>query len=619
MRIDVTLQLGPTTQTVTVKGGTPLIETETAAVSSEERNSVINDLPEAGSTQGGRIGYTFFNYLIPGADAPKAEAASFDGLPNGPGGVRITVDGIRSAESCCQQLPSLEAVDEEKVDTFNAPAEYKTPATVEMVTRQGTNRFHGDVWELYDDKSLEARQFFLPQKQLFHGNTFGGSLGGPIKKDKAFFYFGFEEFKFSNLSVTVSPIATFSVPTAQMQQGDFSQLLNPAFVNQYNGGATVTVKDPLTGQPFPGNVIPTDRISSVSQYFVNTFWPSPTSNGLLDNYFINALHPYERDKEDGRVDYNFSPRHTLFARFGRTGLRGELPSVGFSPANQFNESELFPGRTAGLTDTFIFSPRATNEFRFGFSRTLLAFTAPQDTQSVLSTAGLENAAGLDGLPGLSFVNFSGMSALSFSQNVDQVKGITDNFSIFKGNHSLKMGMLFNRSDVFSSIPPSPPSFSFSGALSGYDFADFLLGQPSTASRTLGSSSGYIFQNELGLYVEDSFKIKPNLTFQYGLRYDIQPFAYEKYNKTAVYDIAKQALVVPSTNTLNLVIPSFPQAQVPILTPSQAGWPANNRSLVNTSYDDFSPRLGFAWRPSGKGEHRGQGWLRRIPLQCRQLQ
>ena len=599
LRIDVTLQLGPTTQTVTVKGGTPLIETETAEVSSGGQNAVINALPEAGSTQGGRIAYTFFNYLIPGADAPKAEAASFDGLPNGPGGVRITVDGIRSAESCCQQLPSLEAIGEEKVVAYNAPAEYKTPATVELFTRQGTNRFHGDVWELYDDKSLEARQFFLPQKQLFHGNTFGGSLGGPIKKDKAFFYFGFEEFKFSNLSVTVSPIATFSVPTAQMQQGDFSQLLNPAFVNQYNGGATVTVKDPLTGQPFPGNVIPTDRISSVSQYFVNTFWPSPTSNGLLDNFFINALHPYERDKEDGRVDYNFSPRHTLFARFGRTGLRGELPSVGFSPANQFNESELFPGRTAGLTDTFILSPHATNEFRFGFSRTLLSFTAPQDTQSVLSTAGLENAAGMDGLPGLSFVNFSGMSALSFSQNVDQVKGITDNFSIFKGNHSLKMGMLFNRSDVFSSIPPTPPSFSFSGALSGYDFADFLLGQPSTASRTLGSSSGYIFQNEWGLYVEDSFKIKPNLTFQYGLRYDIEPFAYEKYNKTAVYDIAKQALVVPSMNTLNLVIPSFPQAQVPILTPSQAGWPANNRSLVNTSYDDFSPRLGFAWRPRGR--------------------
>ena len=241
----------------------------------------------------------------------------------------------------------------------------------------------------------------------------------------------------------------------------------------------------------------------------------------------------------------------------------------------------------------------TNEFRFGFSRTRLAFSSPYDTQSVLSIAGLQSATGLNGLPGLSFVNFSGLSAISFTQSVDQVKGIADNFSVFKGNHSLKIGMLFNRSDVFSSVPPSPPSFSFSGALSGYDFADFMLGLPSTSSRTLGSSSGYIFQNEFGLYLEDSFKIKPNLTVQYGLRYDIQPFSYEKYDKTAAYDIAKQALVVPRADSLNLVIPSFPQAQVPILTPSQAGWPANNRSLVNTPHNDLSPRFGFAWRPRGR--------------------
>src|SRR5439155_9112955 len=394
--------------------------------------------------------------------------------------------------------------------------------------------------------------------------------------------FGFEEFKFANLSVTVSLIAKFSVPTAQMQQGDFSQLLDPSFAKQYNAGVLVPVKDPLTGQPFSGNVIPSDRISSVTQYFVKNFWSPPTSGGLLNNYFINALHPYERDKEDGRVDYNFSSRHTLFARFGRTGLHGQLPTVGFSPANQFNRSQLFPGRTAGLADTFIFNPQVTNEFRFGFSRTRLAFSSPYDTQSVLSKAGLQDAAGLNGLPGLSFVNFTALSAIQFSQSVDQVKGVTDNVSIFKGAHSLKVGMLFNRSDVFSTAPPAPPSFGFTGALSGSDFADFLLGLPSTVNRTLGSSTGYLFQNEFGLYIEDSFRMRPNLTLQYGLRYDIHPFSYEKYDKTAAFDIAKQALVVPSANTLKYVIPTFPQSQIPILTAAQAGWPANNRSLVNTS-------------------------------------
>ena len=163
-----------------------------------------------------------------------------------------------------------------------------------------------------------------------------------------------------------------------------------------------------------------------------------------------------------------------------------------------------------------------------------------------------------------------MSALSFTQNVDQVKGVADNFSFFKGSHSLKMGMIFNRSDVFFQHSSEPPSFTFTGALSGYDFADFLLGQPSTVTRTLGSASGYIFQNEFGLYVEDSFKVRPNLTVQCGLRYGIQPFPYEKYNKMAVYDTPKQALVVSGTGTLNLIIPSFPQTQVPIVAAARAG-------------------------------------------------
>jgi hypothetical protein len=110
LRIDVALEVGQTTQTVTVNGETPLIDTETSAISAGERNSVINQLPEAGSTQGGRIGYTYFNYFIPGAAAPGGQAASFNGLPIGQGGLRLSMDGIRWAESCCQQLPSLEAI-----------------------------------------------------------------------------------------------------------------------------------------------------------------------------------------------------------------------------------------------------------------------------------------------------------------------------------------------------------------------------------------------------------------------------------------------------------------------------------------------------------------------------
>ena len=242
LRIDVTLEIGQIAQTITVKGETPLIETETSAISTGEGNAVINDLPEAGSSQGGRIAYTFF-YYVPGSTSSVGQS-SFNGLPSGSGAARITLDGVRVAESCCQQLPSLEAIAEIKVATQNAPAEYKTPSVVELITRQGANKIYGDVWGLYDDKSLQARDPFFSQKALFHGWTFGGSVGGPIKKNKAFFYFGFEGFRFANLSVTTSPITQYNVPTAKMQQGDFSELLDPAWVNQLQRGSACYCERP---------------------------------------------------------------------------------------------------------------------------------------------------------------------------------------------------------------------------------------------------------------------------------------------------------------------------------------------------------------------------------------
>jgi Carboxypeptidase regulatory-like domain/TonB dependent receptor-like, beta-barrel len=598
LQINVTLQLGKVTQSVTVRGATPLINTETAAMSSEATNNTINSLPLAGSTQGGRLAQTYFDYLIPGAAATGGQNASFDGLPNGLGSIRMTVDGAQAADSCCQQLPSPGALAEVKVITYNAPAEYKTPSTVSMFTRGGTNEWHGDAWELYDDKSLEARQFFLPEKQLFHGHTFGGSIGGPIKKNKIFFFTSFEEFRFANLSVSVSPLSEWNVPTSQMLQGDFSQLLDPAFVNTYNNGTMVTVKDPLTGQPFLGNIIPPSRISSVSQYFIKQIWPqTPTLPGIRNNEFINALHPYERDKEDWRVDFNLSPRNTFYLRAGRTGLLGELPTIGFSLANNFNLSQTFPGWSGNFRDTFILSPRATNEFSAGFSRTELSFSSPFSGRNIMSAAGFQNASGFLGLPSLSFTNFSGVSTGS-SDSVDQVKSVGDDIAIIKGNHTLKVGGTFSRADVFSASAPSPASFSFSGALSGWDWADFMLGLPSGMSRTLGLTSTYLFQNELGLYAQDSYKIRPNLTLQFGLRYDLDPFPFEKYNKESAYDFRHQTLVVPRANTLKLVVPNWPLAQVPVMTESQAGWPSDNRAMINTSYKDFSPRFGFAWRPRG---------------------
>jgi Carboxypeptidase regulatory-like domain len=602
MRINATLQVGKMSQSVTVTGRTPLIQTESATISTLASNAYMNQVDTVGSIQGGRIPYAFF-YMVPGNAMGNNTGSmgigdvSFDGLPRDAGASTITLDGVRVAAKCCQIVPTLETIDEMEVVT-NGSAEYPTPSTVVLVTRSGGNHIHGDAWELYDDKSLEARDPTLPEPAIFHANTFGGSLGGPIKKNRLFYFLGYEGLRSSNIAVSVTPVTANNVPTAQMMQGDFSQLLDPAFVGKYNDGKFVTVNDPYTGQPFPNNVIPSSLISPVAQNFIKNFWTNPTGPGLTANQYTNALRPFRRDKLDTKVDYNLSSQNTMYARFGYTYLNVSLPTAPFTVADAGNRFEHFPGRSGSLSDTYSFSPAVVNQVNVGFTRTLLAFGEPYDNDDVLSNLGMQGAQGIEGLPGLSFINFTGLPALSFSELTNQVLGVTDDLSVFKGVHDMKLGFLFDRAQEFNTAENTPPSFRFTGGVSGYDWADFMLGVPDSATKSLAPSSYYLFQNEWGTYFEDSIKVRRDLTLGVGLRWDILPFASEKYGELATFDIGKQAVVVPNSNSFRFVIPTFPSSATPILTAAQANYPANNSSLNNTDYHDLAPRISIAWRPFG---------------------
>ncbi|HWQ56339.1 MAG TPA: TonB-dependent receptor [Bryobacteraceae bacterium] len=601
VRVDITLEVGELTQTVEVSGVAPVIETETPTVSFSARNDIMNRVPTAGSVQGGRIPYAFF-YMVPG-NVMSVGSASFNGLPSAAGATRLTLDGVRVAESCCQIVPTLEMLDEMKVVTHNASAEYATPSTVQMVTRQGTNAFHGDAWWLFDDKSLQARNPFLTEKQVFHGHTFVWSVGGPIVKNKLFFYHGFEGVRLNNISVTASPFTPNNLPTPAMQRGDFSELLDPSFVNQFNRGQTVTVRDPLTGTPFSNNVIPSNRISSVSNAFIERFWTAPTGAGIVNNQFTNALRPFRRDKADIRVDYNISPRHTVFGRYGHTYLTVALPTTPFTQENSSNLSQIFPGRSVSISDTFVVNPRITNEFRFGFTRTRLAFSSPFEREDVMAAAGLQGTLGITGLPGLNFTGsgaFTGIAARSFTQSTNQVTGVTDHISVFSGAHSIKAGIQFNRAQIFSNNLIGPPAFTFDGRLSGWSFADFLLGYPSTATRQLAPNVFYLFQNEWGFFVQDEIRLNQQLTLTAGLRYQIWPFVHEKYDKLAVFDVQNRQIVIPSEEARRFIVPNFPQSTIPVRTAEEANYAAKNRELIKTYYGAIAPRFGFAWRPFNRG-------------------
>ena len=602
MRIDAVLEVGAVTQEVTVTGTTPLIETETPTLSVSARNQIMNDMPMAGSAQGGRLPHA--QYFVTTGAMARVGTISMNGLPEGENSTRLHMDGVRVVEGCCQIIPTLEMIDEMKFISHNASAEFKTPATVQFTSRSGTNEIHGDAWWLYNDRGLHARSASLDEKPIRHFNMFLWSVGGPIKKNKAFFYQGAEIHRYGNLLIINSRIPPFgeaNVPTVAMQAGNFSELLDQGFVDRFNNGNLVQLTHPVTGANIPNNDI-SGMMSPVSASFVSRFWGPPAKEGMVANLFQDAWRTFQRDKIDQRIDYYFSPMHTFFARYGHTRIVGLQPSQPFLQEDQTNQNFLFPSRSIGLADTWIISPTITNELRFGYSRTRLEFSTPFKDEDVLATAGMQNTGGVTGTPALQFSGqgapFSRLIPHAFWSGPVGVSGITDNVSIIKGRHSLKFGFEFARSQRFGVAGTTPPVFNFDGQFTGWNFADFLMGVPSSMTRSLSSFSTYRFQDEWGFFVSDEFRVRPDLTVTVGARYDQWPYQVEKFDRIHTFSTAQQAVVVPTEQTKSLVVASFPQDAIPVMTVAEAGFSTSNpRALNSTDTNNISPRLGIAWRPS----------------------
>ena len=603
LRIDVGLEVGDVTQAVTVTGATPLIETETATLSVSARNQEMNDLPMTGGAQGGRIPHAQY-FMTAGATA-NVGTVSLNGLPEGENATRLHMDGVRVAESCCQIVPTLEMLDEMRFISHNASAEFKTPSTIQFVSRQGTNEFHGDVWWLYNDRGLQARPANLTEKPIRHFNMFLWSIGGPIKKNKAFFYHGAEIHRYGNLLVVnarIPPFAPVNVPTTRMQTGDYAELIDPNFVSQYLRGTPVTLRDPTTQSPFPNNMIPASRMSQVSTNFINRFWAPPTGPGIVANLFQNAWRKYDRDKYDVRVDYYFSPTHSVFGRYGHTRIVGLQPSEPFKLEDQTNQDFLFPSRSASIADTWTITPNLTNELRYGYSRTRLEFSTPYKDEDVMATAGIQNTQAIPGTPELLFTGageFQRLIPHAYFSGPTSASAVTEQISYRVSKHSIKAGFEFARRQSFSVSAINPPSFSFDGQFTGWSFADFQLGIPRSMTRTLASPSIYNFQDEWGIFVSDEFRVSSDVTLTLGMRYDVWPYGVEKFDRIHTFFPQKGVIVVPTEASKSLVVPSFPTSRVPVMTVAEAGFPsANPRALNDSDRNNISPRIGIAWRPFG---------------------
>ena len=614
-RVDLTLAVGEVNETVTVSAREAILKTEEATVSTTVDQKMVTDLPLVGRQI---IAATL---LAPGAyfvnNNSKAQRDSGFVRRNG---VSLSVNGLTDLSNKFYYDgiegmnfdggtrafdPSLEAIQEVKVLVNSNSAEYggAAGATVNVVTKGGTNEFHGhgydylqnDILNAFqmDAKNLRQRQIDAGQlvtsnKPVVRNNIFGGGIGGPIRKDRLFFFANYE----GTRGARSGQFGQRTVPTVKMRSGDFSELITPALP---------AFKDPLNASgsgtgffPDPRNM---RRFIDPTSLKVLDLVPLPT-NGALVNNFQGPISPARNitDEVTGRIDYHISVKDTFYGRyiynFNHDFVGDLFPLFGPGSSDRSYKRNRH-NQNLSLSETHIFSSNVFNEARAGWNRSFtfeaLETSFKNDVGTALGIAdqlpltrdplewgppnfGISQSSSSLGLPGL-------RTGAPWNPNGGQIWQFADNLSIVRGRHSLKTGVsIMRRNDVFIETLTARGSFSFGsapgGAYTGDGLLDFMLGYVSAASVGIAPLHGQPNQFWDAAYFQDDYKVTPSLTLNLGLRYDyFQPWK-EIHDHWASFDLAANQIVYAKD-----------------ATDAQGG-----RALKFGDGNNFGPRFGFAWRP-----------------------
>lgn len=591
-RIDIQLEVGDTSQSVEVRDIAPILQTESTATGDSLSSAKLTSIPLNGRN------FASLTLLIPGAISTNPNAMNTSGRFQGSGsrpqvnGNReqtnnFLLDGVDVNDSIDNRIgynPNVDALEEVKVITGNGSSEFGNVggAIVTMSIKGGTNEFHGNLFEFLRNDKLDANGFFAnragTKRRSFRRNIFGGTFGGPIVRNKAFFFMDYE-----GTEQRASGPATASVAPAAWRRGDLSDFLTRQ--NQI-------VRDPLTGPdvgsrtPFPGNIIPENRITNpVARYlFANpSIYPLPNNPGqgalgITSNYQSSSASKLKNHQADVRGDYRPSDSDNISARWsiGRyesAGSREALPTT-------MAGGTTGPTTSVVLTWTRTFSTRVVNEARAGYSRIGIS-DGVLDWSGQLGPDGNQKF-GIPGgqfIPGLSSVALgSGLtgigSAATISDTVDNKFQYSNNLTYQVGAHLMRMGgqaIRFRQNRYYAGNNGALGSFGFDGSYSGVAFADFLLN--ALASKGRGSVTGKWGHRHWrnALFFQDDWKVRPGFTVNLGMRWEYtQP----------IYEVADRQVNI-NTFTGQLLY---------------AGRDGNSRALYEPYYKQFMPRIGFAWTP-----------------------
>src|SRR5881296_2886805 len=622
IRIDGQMTVATQAETVSVTAdAAPVITTEVSNIAETKSGRELVELPIAVTARStGSTSPITTLTSQPGVQTDASGNISVVGTK--PAMLSTSIDGIssigpRTSAPLAELFPSFDSIAEIRVSEINNSAEFGGISDITTISKSGTNSFHGGLYENLQNTVLNARNPFSAVRQKTIMNDFGGFAGGPVRfprlyegKDKTFFFIAYEGLRLPKQTVVVE-----SVPSLALRNGDLSVY-------------STAIRDPNTGLPFPGNQIPSDRITTLSKNVLTYLFPLPNTgapNAIANNYVQNFPTPISSNQGDVRIDQNLTSKQTTFARF-----TWKQRSVFVAPQNggTVNGSALLgafslPETDYGLTvaHNFVISPTLLNEVRGGFTEQHTATTfgiTPSVIAGQLGLIGLPAYPSGNAVPNFNIAGFQQTGGNASRIGRDGTVQILDNLTWSSSGHSVKFGGDFRhmtgfRNNVYAAQRLGVYTFnnSVTSSLIGNPFAAFLLGIPDkTQLNTVLQPDSDGVAHSFAFYVQDDWKITPRLTLNYGLRWEYHPMFCDRllngtnflldYSSIVNGKRVNGAAVISNDKAFSILNPDFATSigNTPILTAKQAGIP---ESLRFSEKDDFAPRVGFAWRPTADGK------------------
>jgi len=601
--VEIVLKVGTKTETVEVQSEAALTQTESSKLGEIIDNRKVEELPLNGRD------FAQLARLNPGV----AASGGGGGQQGGEGGVsgyssngqrstsnNFMVDGIDNNDyfgGAAAQIPSIDSIQEFEVQTNTFAAEYgrNTGSVVNLVTKSGSNLLHGSAYEFFRNDVLDARNYFNDsafRKSALRLNQFGGTLGGPIVKNKTFFFLNYEGFR---RAAGITRIT--NVPTSDERAGKFTD----------QNGNPITI-----------------AVNPASQQIFNTLFPQSNLNNASGNFISSPLQTDSTNQFLIKVDHHLNAADSLSVRFSRTGIDTLFP---FTPGqsgtnvpgyglNQTGDNDL-----VAISYTHVINPRTLNEARFGFTRSnisLITQAGPQAATFGFNTGFAPGAPlNLGNIPMLSFsAGFvSGSAAVTnLGGGIDQPNRTAtntfqwlDNLSRTTARHTFKAGgdirytqlnrlydLAFNGQITFSGLDNVAGTDAMGNPVNiPNPLIDFALGIPDGALQFVGDSHRNFRFTSYGVFAQDSFKLRPNLTLNYGLRYELNTVLHEAHGRLSSWWPQKYTTFLPLDPSVQTNLPALEASGV--VTQNGTG------GVYNGDHNNFAPRVGLSWDLFGNGQ------------------